>query len=108
MRLSRGPLRCSAASHFLTPPPSLPSVGVFVCLGEPICPIVGSKEALCRTNEIKAHLGEGIKQTDRFNGPVQREGVRPGGAMNGRIIKMVFRYFHDEKLRSQLFSDSAE
>lgn len=42
--------------------------------GEPICPIVGSKEALCRANEIKAHLGEGINQTDRFNGLEQREG----------------------------------
>ena len=41
---------------------------------KPICPIVGSKEALCRANEIKAHLGEGINQTDRFNGPQQRGG----------------------------------
>lgn len=49
-----------------------------VCLyfREPICPIVGSKEALCRVNEIRAHLGEGINQTDGFYRPEHREGVR--------------------------------
>lgn len=51
------------------------SLSLYICLSlslgfrEPICPIVGSKEALCRANEIKAHLGKGINQTDRFNGP---------------------------------------
>lgn len=38
-----------------------------LCFGEPICPIAGRKEALRRANEIKAHLVEGINQTDRFN-----------------------------------------
>lgn len=45
-----------------------PTLPLSAFLGEPICPIVGSKEALCRANEIKAHLGEGINQSDRFNG----------------------------------------
>lgn len=45
--------------------------------GETICPIIGSKEALCRANKIRAHSGEGINQTDGFYKPEQREGVQP-------------------------------
>lgn len=48
-------------------------------LWEPICPIAGSKEALCRANEIKAHLAEGINRADRFNRPKQREGGQARG-----------------------------
>lgn len=51
------------------------SLSVSLSFGEPICPIVGRKEALRRTNEIKAHFVEGINHTDRFNGPQQREGL---------------------------------
>lgn len=59
-----------------------------LCVWEPIYPIVGSKEALCRANEIKAHLEEGINQTDRFNGPEQREGGRGCLVMNGQITEI--------------------
>ena len=52
---------------------------------EPICPIVGSKEALCGANEIKAHLAEGIKRPDRFNrARVEREGDEGGGMCTHR------------------------
>lgn len=53
---------------------------------EQIYPIVGSKEALCRANEIKAHLGEGINQTDRFK---ER---RVKGGEGGRVLKGKLRY----------------
>lgn len=66
------------------------SVRLSLSFGEAICPIVGSKEALFHTNEIKAHLGEGINQTDRFNGPEQGVGGadKKRGGVNGQIAEI--------------------
>lgn len=44
----------------------VPDSVVCLHLGELICPITVSKEALCHANEIRASREEGIKQKDQF------------------------------------------
>lgn len=63
LRQCCGPLWCSRRTVSNSPLLSVRRSRWFV---EPICPIVGSKEALCCANEIKAYLGGGINHTDHY------------------------------------------